>query len=255
MKKIKLTFLSIMVMLSLTLTACSSGVEQSLYDDKVKECEAVQSQLESIKSEYSVLEGELESLSEEAEINKKKADDTAKELESVQKEYSNYKESMAEYEGLAAAEAESRKLIAESEAAAEKARRQAEEEAKRAAAESEAAAEAARLEAEAKRGYDTGITYNQLARTPDDYIGEKVKFKGKVLQVIEGSSEVDIRLAVNNDYNNVIYVVYDKSIVKSRVLEDDKITVYGISGGLYSYQSTLGGTITIPLVIVEKIEQ
>ena len=34
-------------------------------------------------------------------------------------------------------------------------------------------------------GYDTGITYEQLARTPNEYNGEKVKFSGKVIQVIE----------------------------------------------------------------------
>ena len=102
--------------------------------------------------------------------------------------------------------------------------------------------------------YET-IIYDQLARTPDDYEGQKIKFYGKVIQVMESDSSVTIRLAVNDDYDTILYGQYSKSIVSSRVLEDDYITVYGTSVGTISYQSTMGGTITIPGVYIEKIEQ
>lgn len=47
--------------------------------------------------------------------------------------------------------------------------------------------EEARKKAEEEaRGYETGITYDQLARTPDEFEGKKVKFSGKVIQVSEG---------------------------------------------------------------------
>lgn len=46
---------------------------------------------------------------------------------------------------------------------------------------------AAAKAAEEAQGYETGITYDQLARTPDDFKGKKVKFTGKVVQVIEGT--------------------------------------------------------------------
>ena len=127
-----------------------------------------------------------------------------------------------------------------------------EEEAAQKAAEEAAAAAAAEEEA---KGYETGITYDQLARTPDDYKGKKIKFYGKVLQVMEGNGNVQIRLAVNDDYDTVLYCEYQSDIVSSRVLEDDHITVYGTYYGLYSYQSTMGGTITIPAAIVERIDQ
>ncbi len=106
-----------------------------------------------------------------------------------------------------------------------------------------------------KQGYNTGITYNQLARTPDDYEGEKVKFSGEVVQVIEGSSSVQIRLAVNDDYDTILLGEYDSDIVSSRILEDDHITIYGTSIGTISYESTMGATITIPGVQIEKIDQ
>lgn len=116
-------------------------------------------------------------------------------------------------------------------------------------------AEKQQAEAEAAKGYETGITYQQLARTPDQYEGQKVKFTGKVVQVIEGTGTVQIRLAVNDDYDSVLLGQYDSSIVSSRVLEDDHITIYGTSLGTVSYESVLGGTITIPAVYIEKIDQ
>ena len=109
--------------------------------------------------------------------------------------------------------------------------------------------------AEEAKGYETGITYDQLARTPDDYEGSKVKFTGKVLQVIEGDDSVQLRLAVNSNYDNVLFLEYDKSIVSSRILEDDIITIYGVSVGTITYESTMGGNITIPAVLVKKIDQ
>lgn len=133
----------------------------------------------------------------------------------------------------------------------QEAKEQAEKEAKEQA---EKEAQAAK-EAEEKKGYDTGITYSQLARTPDDYLYKKVKFSGKVIQVIEDSDKVQIRLAVGGNYDNVILCEYTSSTVSSRVLEDDYITVYGLSAGLITYTSTLGGNITIPSMAVSKIDQ
>lgn len=114
---------------------------------------------------------------------------------------------------------------------------------------------AAAKAAEEAKGFETGITYDQLARTPDDYIGSKVKFYGKVVQVIEGDDSVQLRLAVNGDYDNILFLEYDASLVKSRVLEDDMITIYGVSAGTITYKSTMGGNITIPAVLVSKIDQ
>ncbi|HBE9726644.1 TPA: toxin regulator [Clostridioides difficile] len=108
-------------------------------------------------------------------------------------------------------------------------------------------------EEEEKKGYDTGITYDQLARTPDDYKYKKVKFEGKVIQVIEDGDEVQIRLAVSGNYDKVVLCSYKKSITPSRVLEDDYITIRGISAGTITYESTMGGKITIPGIAVEKI--
>jgi predicted RNase H-like nuclease (RuvC/YqgF family) len=147
----------------------------------------------------------------------------------------------------------------EAEAKAAEEKRLAEEKAKQeaeTAAKAKADAEAkAAAEAEAKKGYDTGITYSQLARTPDDFIGQKVKFHGKVVQVIEGDGTTQIRFAVNQDYDTILFAQFSSSVVTSRVLEDDVITIMGLSTGLITYDSTMGGKISIPGVAIDKIEQ
>ena len=195
-------------------------------------------------SSSGISQEQYESIVADAESYSEKIEELEREKESIQSEYDDYKESMSEYEGLASAEVESRRIQAESIVAAEKAAKE------QAEAESLAA-----QEAEEKIGYETGITYEQLARTPDDFEGKKVKFTGEVVQLIEGDTSNSIRFAVNSDYDSMLYCEYDKSIVSTRVLEDDIITIYGTSYGLYSYQSTMGGKITIPAVIIDKIDQ
>ncbi|MGH1263286.1 toxin regulator [Bacillus cereus] len=136
-----------------------------------------------------------------------------------------------------------------------KAQKEAEEKAK-ADEKARADAEAKRLtEEKAKKGYDTGITYDQLARTPDQFKGEKVKLKGKVVQVMEGTGKTQIRLAVGSNYDTILFGEFDTSIVQSRVLENDVITVMGSSTGILTYKSTMGGNISIPGMVIEKIEQ
>jgi len=129
------------------------------------------------------------------------------------------------------------------------------QEAEEAAAKKKEAEKKKKEEEKEKKGYETGITYEEIARTPDDYEGEKVKFKGKVVQVIEDDDAVQLRIAVDDDYDKMIFVEYDASIIDSRVLEDDQITIMGISLGLISYESTMGGKITIPAISVDKVEQ
>lgn len=117
------------------------------------------------------------------------------------------------------------------------------------------AAEQKKKEEEEKKGYDTGITYSQLARTPDDYLAKKVKFSGKVVQVMEDGDSVGIRLAVDGDYDNVILGTFDSSIISERILEDDYITVYGLSAGIYTYESTMGASISVPSMTIDKISR
>lgn len=102
--------------------------------------------------------------------------------------------------------------------------------------------------------YASDVTYENLARTPDDYEGKAVTFRGEVVQVMEGEEENHIRLAVNGDYDQMLYIGYEPQILEERILEGDYITIYGLSIGIYSYESTMGALISIPGVWVDYIE-
>lgn len=98
--------------------------------------------------------------------------------------------------------------------------------------------------------YQTGITYDQIARTPDDYKNKKIQFSGEVAQVLEDDGMTGIRLAVNGDYDNMILVHIRDNILKgSRVLENDQVTISGLSIGTTTYESTMGQDITIPAMV------
>ena len=221
--------------------------------------------VESLENEIEVVNKEKEKLSEENEKLTEEIKNLKTKIENSRKEYQAYKKKMEPYEELEIAEAESRKAEADKRAKEEKAEaeRVAKEEKEKKAAAEKAAAEkkaaekaAAEKEKEEKeaQGYETGITFDQLARTPDDYTGEKIKFSGKVVQVIEGTGEIQLRFAVNDAYDQMIYLSYFSYIVDQRVLEDDFFTVYGVSLGTISYESTFGATITIPAALIDRID-
>lgn len=98
------------------------------------------------------------------------------------------------------------------------------------------------------------ISYDEIARYPDKYDEYFVTYSGEVVQVIEGNDTVDLRIAIDGDYDKIVYGVYDKRILESRILEYDNIQFYGQSCGIISYESTFGATISIPSIAIYKIE-
>ena len=103
--------------------------------------------------------------------------------------------------------------------------------------------------------YDTDITYYDLARNPDDYEDHLLVMEGTVVQTMESDEDdVELRVAVDGDDDQIVYLKIDREIINTRILEDDNIKFYGISTGLITYESTEGADITIPSVTVEKFE-
>ncbi|UNT97092.1 hypothetical protein [Allobaculum mucilyticum] len=205
--------------------------------DKIRENKSLQNELDEIKNGPDAALREVRNAFEAGEYDKVKT---------------LYADLHTKYNGMEQ-DQEAKKLADQADAELEKAaeaKRQ-EEEAKKKAAEEEARRKAE----EEARGYETGITYEQLARTPDDFVAQKVKFTGKAVQVLYEDDIAVIRLAVDSDYDHMLYCMFDPSITPSRILEDDIITVYGASTGMYSYTSVLNATISIPSVLVDKIDQ
>lgn len=93
--------------------------------------------------------------------------------------------------------------------------------------------------------------YNDLARTPDSYKNMKIVSTGKVVQVMEKSNGAQYRIAVDGNYDQMFYVDYTGAFGQGRILEDDTVTLWGTYDGLMSYNSTLGGKITVPSLIAK----
>ncbi len=94
------------------------------------------------------------------------------------------------------------------------------------------------------------LDFTAISRDPDKYEGKEYCFSGSVLQVIEEEEgdavEVELRVATSGNYDDVVYVTYRRRKGESRILEEDRVTVEGIYSGLYTYETLIGGTITLP---------
>ena len=90
------------------------------------------------------------------------------------------------------------------------------------------------------------FSYNEIARYPEQYKDQYVKFVGKIIQVVESSvsNQIDMRLALES--NDVVYISYNRQEQEPRLLEGDKIIAYGKLNGLITYESLFGQLITIP---------
>ena len=118
-------------------------------------------------------------------------------------------------------------------------------------AKAEADAEAkAKAEAEAHK-YETGLTWEDIAR--NGKVGTYGKFEGKIVQVMNGSGFKQYRIAINGDYDTVMLVEVQNDVAKEILLEDDYVYFKGFSMGQYTYTTVLGSELTIPSFEAEEI--
>ena len=107
------------------------------------------------------------------------------------------------------------------------------------------------LEAAYKNACGT-YSYQAISRSPDDYEGTHIKFTGKIIQVLEDGNSVQLRVNVTRGsygiWDDTIFVTYTRTDGEERLLEDDIITLYGVCGGLVTYESIFGASITIPRI-------
>ena len=99
----------------------------------------------------------------------------------------------------------------------------------------------------------TDVTYDNLMRTPDDYFGEIVQLSGTVLQTITGDGIVQQRVALYDDYDQIVLIEYSTDLPEVRLLDDDYITFTGMSLGTITYETVLGSALEIPSIFVERI--
>jgi len=93
------------------------------------------------------------------------------------------------------------------------------------------------------------IPYNQLNKNADRYAGEKVVYRGQILQVQESGDTGIMLLSVTDEgygiWDDNIWVDYEGSITSA---EEDVITVYGTVTGSKSYETQIGGETYVPQV-------
>ena len=59
-----------------------------------------------------------------------------------------------------------------------------------------------------------------------------------------------LRVATKGKYDNVIYVIipYDAVEGGGRILEDDRVTIYGQYDGIETYKTIFGASVSIPRI-------
>lgn len=95
------------------------------------------------------------------------------------------------------------------------------------------------------------IAYEELARNPENYKGQNLKFKGEVIQCEQsyGTSyyaRVNVTVDEYGYYDDTIYVDFEIPEGADKILEDDIVELYGVCQGAESYTSIFGEQITIP---------
>ncbi len=103
------------------------------------------------------------------------------------------------------------------------------------------------------------VEYEDLARNESDWLGKNVAVTGKVIQVQEDKKgnaayRVSITKGSYDLWDDPVYVVAGPSASETRILEEDIVTVYGISSGLYTYTTVLGASMTVPSIAASYID-
>lgn len=96
------------------------------------------------------------------------------------------------------------------------------------------------------------IDFNQVNKNADKYKGEKFKATGQIIQIMEDDNGGQMRLALGDYSSDVVYVTYEGN---NKFVEDDYVTVYGYCDGEYTYESTIGASVTLPKIDAKYIDE
>lgn len=97
------------------------------------------------------------------------------------------------------------------------------------------------------------LDYSDCLRNPDQYYGQKVLLKGKVVQVMGSQKKgFTIRLATSNGYDDIYYITIDYP--EFNILENDRLYVFAVMKGTKTYTSTFLKEITIPYATAQIVE-
>jgi vacuolar-type H+-ATPase subunit I/STV1 len=110
------------------------------------------------------------------------------------------------------------------------------------------------LTEEEYKGLCEKFEYKDIARNPKEYENKNVIVTGKVIQVSEGwFNTVRLRVATKG-YTDDVYLITYKQVESNRILEEDRVTIWGKCTGVTTYTSVLGDNITVPSVEMKYYE-
>lgn len=99
-----------------------------------------------------------------------------------------------------------------------------------------------------------GVSYDQIARTPDDFEYKSITVTGQVMQVQNSDDGTIVLLWQNDDSDSLVMVNVDSDDMPTNgnILEDDELTIYGYGAGTQKYDTASGSSNEVPLIITDK---
>ena len=101
----------------------------------------------------------------------------------------------------------------------------------------------------------SNVTYDDLFRNNENYVGKIVHYRGEITQVQNNYGDTyTLRISVTRRefgfWTDVIYASYEGS----RILEDDIVEFWGLVKGIKDYTAVLGNEISVPEVDILLLE-
>jgi flagellar basal body-associated protein FliL len=89
------------------------------------------------------------------------------------------------------------------------------------------------------------IPFDELARNTEKHEGAVISVAGTIIQVMEAGDHAELRVNVDDDFGQTVYVNYP-DYGKARVLDGDKIRLVAEVEGRLTYKAVMGNQITLP---------
>jgi hypothetical protein len=107
------------------------------------------------------------------------------------------------------------------------------------------------------RGEYSEIDIREIDSYTSSYIGDKVKLRGEVFNVLGDGLQMWVRKPGGSSYDTIAVVVTwdSRNILPDQVYEDTWITVYGVVSGTFEGTNSYGGTISQPMIEADIIEK
>jgi hypothetical protein len=97
------------------------------------------------------------------------------------------------------------------------------------------------------------VPFDDLARNTELHEGKLLDLTGTVIQVLEDGSEAQLRMNINGNYDQTVFVQYP-GYSKARVLEGDDVKMVASVDGRVTYETVLGNEVTLPALTALWLE-